>query len=65
VQSTPVEYVCRHLGQSELRSPSKPAAKTGALIQVLRQTVPGMGPDRELSSELEAAYQLLLEFKAQ
>jgi histidine ammonia-lyase len=49
----------------ELRSPSKPAAKTGALIQVLRQTVPGMGPDRELSSELEAAYQLLLEFKAQ
>ena len=39
--------------------------KTGALIQVLRQTVPGMGPDRELSSELEAAYQLLLEFKAQ
>ena len=48
----------------ELRSPSKPAAKTGALIQVLRQTVPGVGPDRELSSELEAAYQLLLEFKA-
>ena len=49
----------------ELRSPSKPAAKTGALIQVLRQTVPGVGPDRELSSELEAAYQLLLDFKAQ
>ena len=48
----------------ELRAPSKPAAKTGALIQILRQTVPGMGPDRELSSELEAAYQLLLEFQA-
>ena len=48
----------------ELRSPSKPAAKTGALIQILRKTVPGMGPDRELSSELEAAYQLLLEFQA-
>ena len=48
----------------ELRAPSKPAAKTGALIQILRRTVPGMGPDRELSSELEAAYQLLLEFQA-
>ena len=48
----------------ELRAPSKPAAKTGALIQILRQTVPGMGPDRELSSELEAAYQVLLEFQA-
>lgn len=48
----------------ELRAPSKPAAKTGALIQILRKTVPGMGPDRELSSELEAAYQLLLEFHA-
>ena len=48
----------------ELRAPSKPTAKTGALIQILRQTVPGMGPDRELSSELEAAYQLLLEFQA-
>ncbi|NQV92776.1 MAG: histidine ammonia-lyase, partial [Candidatus Aquiluna sp.] len=47
----------------ELRAPSKPAAKTGALIQILRKTVPGMGPDRELSSELEAAYQLLLEFQ--
>ena len=48
----------------ELRAPNKPAAKTGALIQILRQTVPGMGPDRELSSELEAAYQVLLEFQA-
>ena len=48
----------------ELRAPSKPAAKTGALIQILRKTVPGMGPDRELSSELEAAYQVLLEFHA-
>jgi histidine ammonia-lyase len=48
----------------ELRAPSKPAAKTGALIQILRKTVPGMGPDRELSSELEAAYQVLLEFQA-
>ena len=48
----------------ELRAPNKPAAKTGALIQILRQTVPGMGPDRELSSELEAAYQLLLEYQA-
>ena len=43
----------------ELRAPLKPSPVTGELIAILRERVPGMGPDRELSSELEAAYQLL------
>jgi histidine ammonia-lyase len=43
----------------ELRAPHKPSPVTGELISILRERVPGMGPDRELSSELEAANQLL------
>jgi histidine ammonia-lyase len=43
----------------ELRAPHKPSPVTGELISILREKVPGMGPDRELSSELEAANQLL------
>ncbi|MFM2020076.1 MAG: hypothetical protein RL718_657, partial [Actinomycetota bacterium] len=43
----------------ELRAPLKPSPVTGELIAILRERVPGMGPDRELSSELEAANQLL------
>jgi histidine ammonia-lyase len=43
----------------ELRAPLKPSPVTGELIAILRERVPGMGPDRELSSELEAAEQLL------
>jgi histidine ammonia-lyase len=43
----------------ELRAPLKPSPVTGELIAIFRERVPGMGPDRELSSELEAAYQLL------
>lgn len=43
----------------ELRAPLKPSPMTGELIAILRERVPGMGPDRELSSELEAAEQLL------
>jgi histidine ammonia-lyase len=39
----------------ELRAPLAPANKTGAVISSLREQVMGMGPDRELSSELEAA----------
>ena len=42
----------------ELRG-HKPAPVTGELISILRERVPGMGPDRDLSPELEAAYQLL------
>lgn len=43
----------------ELRAPLKPSPVTGELISILRERVPGMGPDRELSSELEAANELL------
>lgn len=43
----------------ELRAPLRPSPVTGELISILRERVPGMGPDRELSSELEAAEQLL------
>jgi histidine ammonia-lyase len=44
----------------ELRAPLKPAPITGELIAILRERVPGFGPDRDLSIELEAANQLLL-----
>ncbi len=43
----------------EMRSPLRPAPITGELISILRQRVPGFGPDRDLSPELEAAYELL------
>ncbi len=39
----------------ELRAPLRPAAATGAAITALRATVPGPGPDRWLTPELEAA----------
>jgi len=44
----------------EMRAPLKPSPVTGELIGILRQRVPGVGPDRDLSPELEAAYELLL-----
>ncbi len=44
----------------ELRAPLKPAPVTGELISILRERVPGFGPDRDLSIELEAANQLLM-----
>ncbi len=44
----------------ELRAPLKPALITGELIAILRERVPGFGPDRDLSVELEAANQLLM-----
>ena len=44
----------------ELRAPLKPAPITGELIAILRERVPGFGPDRDLSIELEAANQLLM-----
>ena len=45
----------------EMRAPLKPAPVTGELISILRERVPGFGPDRDLSPELEAAYELLLQ----
>ena len=44
----------------EMRAPLKPSPTTGELIAILRERVPGLGPDRDLGEELEAAYQLLL-----
>jgi histidine ammonia-lyase len=43
----------------ELRAPLRPAAATGAAIDVLRQVVPGPGPDRWLTPELEAATEVV------
>jgi len=39
----------------DLRAPLRPAAATGAVRDRLRATVPGPGPDRFLSPEIEAA----------
>jgi histidine ammonia-lyase len=44
----------------ELRAPLRPAPITGELISILRERVPGMGPDRDLGEELAQAYELLL-----
>lgn len=43
----------------EMRAPLKPSPVTGELIAILREKVPGLGPDRDLGAELEAANQLL------
>jgi histidine ammonia-lyase len=43
----------------EMRAPLKPAKVTGELVAKLRKVVPGVGPDRFLAPELEAAESLL------
>jgi histidine ammonia-lyase len=43
----------------DMRTPLKPAPITGALLAKLRKEVPGVGPDRFLAPELEAAERLL------
>ena len=43
----------------EMRAPLKPAKVTGELLSRLRKVVPGVGPDRFLAPELEAAETLL------
>jgi histidine ammonia-lyase len=44
----------------ELRAPLAPAAGTGAAVTAIRSAgVPGLGPDRHLAPELEAAKQLV------
>ncbi|MFW2381581.1 MAG: histidine ammonia-lyase [Acidimicrobiales bacterium] len=53
-----VEYVIAARAV-EARRPLEPAAATGALIDLLRQTVPGSGPDRYLAPELASAESLL------
>ncbi|MEY4742897.1 MAG: hypothetical protein RIR34_236 [Actinomycetota bacterium] len=53
-----VEYVTSARA-IESRAPLKPAPITGAMVAMLRKAVPGMGPDRFLAPELEAAANLL------
>ena len=43
----------------DLRSPLIPAPATAAVIAALRARVPGPGPDRHLSPEIEAAADLV------
>jgi histidine ammonia-lyase len=39
----------------DLRAPLRPGPATGAVVGALRERVPGPGPDRHLSPEIEAA----------
>jgi histidine ammonia-lyase len=43
----------------DLRAPLEPAPATSAVRALLRQTVPGPGPDRHLAPEIEAAVELV------
>jgi len=43
----------------DLRAPLRPSPATAAVIGELRRTVPGTGPDRWLSPELEEADRLI------
>jgi len=44
---------------ADLRAPLQPGPATGAVIAALRARVPGPGPDRHLSPEIEATYALV------
>ena len=43
----------------DMRAPLKPGPATGAVVQALRRTVQGPGPDRYLSPEIEAAVEFV------
>ena len=43
----------------DLRLPLQPSPATGAVVDLLRQHVPGPGPDRHLAPEIEAAVDLV------
>jgi len=43
----------------DLRAPLEPSPATGAVLKLLRERVPGPGPDRHLSPEIEAAVDLV------
>jgi histidine ammonia-lyase len=43
----------------DLRAPLEPAAATGAVVTLLRRTIPGVGPDRYLAPEIEEAHRLV------
>ncbi len=53
-----VEWVIAARG-AEMRAPLRPAAATGAAIELLRGDVAGAGPDRFLAPELAAAEALM------
>ncbi len=53
-----VELVCAARA-IELRAPLRPAAATGAAVDLLRTAVPGVGADRFLSPELTTTEALL------
>ncbi|MCB0968205.1 MAG: histidine ammonia-lyase [Ilumatobacter sp.] len=53
-----VEYVCAARA-IELRAPLTPSPACGALVDLLRADVPGVGPDRFLSPELTTAEAIL------
>src|SRR3954453_22387696 len=43
----------------DLRAPLEPAPATGAVVRLLRERVPGPGPDRYLSPEIDVAVELV------
>jgi histidine ammonia-lyase len=43
----------------DLRAPLEPSPATAAVLRLLRETVPGPGPDRHLSPEIEHAVELV------
>jgi histidine ammonia-lyase len=43
----------------DLRAPLQPSPATGAVLRLLREQVPGPGPDRHLSPEIDAAVELV------
>jgi histidine ammonia-lyase len=43
----------------DLRAPLAPSPATAAVLALLRQSVPGPGPDRYLAPEIESAVQLV------
>lgn len=43
----------------DLRSPLKPAPQTAAAVTVVRDRVPGPGPDRHLAAEIDAVVELI------
>ena len=43
----------------DLRAPLEPARATGAVLAAVRERIQGVGPDRWMSPEIEAAYHLI------
>jgi histidine ammonia-lyase len=43
----------------DLRAPLEPSRATGAVVRLLRERVPGPGPDRHLAPEIEHAVDLV------